>query len=82
MDPIVFIHFPVEGHMGCGHPVATVNSNAVNTGVQGPECLLSILSRLHPEVGWLTLAVLSDCLRSRQSLSTAAAPFALPTSSP
>ena len=35
-----FIHSSVDGHLGCSHVVAVVNSAAVNTGVHVPFSIL------------------------------------------
>lgn len=37
--PILFIHFSVDGNVGCFHTLAIVNNAAVNRGAQIPELL-------------------------------------------
>lgn len=31
---IIFIHLPVDGHVGCSHILGVVNNAAINIGVQ------------------------------------------------
>ena len=45
-----FIHFAVDGHLGCLHVLAIVNSAAVNIGVHGSFSIL-VSSGYMPQSG-------------------------------
>ena len=42
-----FIHSPVDGHLGCFHVLATVNSAAVNNGIHVSFSILVSLAYMH-----------------------------------
>ena len=46
----IFIHSPVDGHLGCFHVLAIVNSAALNIGVHVPF-QIRIFSRYIPKIG-------------------------------
>ena len=50
MYHIFFIHSSVDGHLGCFHVLAIVNSAAVNIGVH-VSFLIIVLSRYMPRSG-------------------------------
>ena len=45
-----FIHSSVNGHLGCFHVLAIVNSATVNNGIHGPFSIL-VSSRYMPRSG-------------------------------
>ena len=46
----IFIHSPVDGHLGCSHSLAIVSHAAVNIGVHVSFCII-VLSSYIPRSG-------------------------------
>ena len=50
----MFRHSSVDGHLGCSHLLAVMDSAAMSICVQRSECLLSVLLDIYLGVGLLS----------------------------